>query len=93
MTAQITSFDLHIHSDEQIPSCPYCDQSLSIGGPIQDGTHAECNRKFGEELHEAFPDPVGIRISIEPSEKVLPLVDTFDWLEDIDALDGLRFTN
>lgn len=85
--AQITSFDLHIHSDETIPCCPYCDQSLDIGGPVRDGMHAECNRQFGEELQEAFPDPA--EILIEPSEAFLPIADDFDWLEDIDALDGL----
>jgi hypothetical protein len=80
----ITSFDVQIHSDETIPCCPYCDQSLDIGGPIQDGMHAECNRQFGEELQEAFPDP--IQMLIEPSDEVLPIEQELDILIEIDAL-------
>lgn len=66
-----TSFDTQVHSDELIPCCPYCDQPLDIGGPIQDGMHAECYTRFGEELEEAFPTP--IEFAIEPAIEIQPV--------------------
>ena len=86
MKTQITSFDLHTHCDEAVPSCPYCDMLLDTG-IIRDGMHDKCHRQFGKDLKEVFPDP--INILIEPSEMVLPISDYLDWLGDIDSQDSL----
>lgn len=65
------SFDTHVHCDELIPACPFCDEPLD--GEIIDGLHAECNRKFGEELQEAFPDPDDVWF--EDLDEFLPIGD------------------
>lgn len=44
----MSSFDTQVHTDEQIPCCPFCEQVLD--GETVNGLHASCSEQLAFEL-------------------------------------------